>query len=326
MPVKHWSFAGLVLTYWCNVRCASCYLRCAPDRGESMSVDKAVEIWRQLIEASPHGCRIHLGGGEPFGDWPTLLELCRRAKTAGLSPLEKIETNAFWACDEPAVRDRLRALDDAGMGKLCISADPYHQQFVPIACCRLAARVASELLGADRVQVRWRDWLAEGFDTAELDDEERGRLFGRYAESGRDRLNGRAAECLAPRLQRKNPAHFADTSCAEAILRSRHIHVDGTGRVMPGTCAGILLGRLSDRTSVRQLWESLAADHAARPIIGTLARAGPVGLMQLAESAGFVPFPQGYASKCHLCWEIRRRLVELGAFPDELGPAWMYEK
>ena len=33
MPVKHWTFAGLLLTYWCNARCASCYLCSSPSAG-----------------------------------------------------------------------------------------------------------------------------------------------------------------------------------------------------------------------------------------------------------------------------------------------------
>jgi len=68
MPVKYWSFAGLMLTYWCNASCASCYLCCGPERVEEMSVDFALRLWGELIDACPHGCRIHLSGGEPFGD------------------------------------------------------------------------------------------------------------------------------------------------------------------------------------------------------------------------------------------------------------------
>ena len=51
MPVKYWSFAGLMLTYWCNARCASCYLRCGPERGEEMTV--ALEEGRQTHGHKP---------------------------------------------------------------------------------------------------------------------------------------------------------------------------------------------------------------------------------------------------------------------------------
>jgi len=324
MPVKYWSFAGLILTSWCNARCASCYLCCGPDHHDQMSVEFALDVWRGLIQASPHGCRIHLTGGEPFGNWPGLIELCRRACQEGLAPLEKIETNAFWATDEGIVRNRLGQLDAAGMGKFVISADPYHQQFVPIDRCRLAARIATEMLGADRVRVRWRDWLREGFDTADMEPDRRAELFARYAARGRDRLNGRAADLLGPLLPRKGATEFADSSCSAALLRSKHVHVDPGGWIMPGVCAGIVLGRVGP-CGIAEAWSRLNADYAARTIVGPLAVSGPVGLLERAESAGFVP--QGsYAGKCHLCWDIRRFLVLRGMGGDELGPRRMYQQ
>ena len=290
-----------------------------------MSVEQALGIWEGLIAASPHGCRIHLTGGEPFGNWPRLIDICRGARTAGLGPLEKVETNAFWATDGEIVRDRMLALDAAGLGKLCISADPYHQQFVPIARCRLAAAVAEEVLGPERVQVRWRDWLAAGFDTDGMSPEARENVFAKYAAAGRDRINGRAAETLAHHLSCKSWREYADTNCREAVLRSRHVHVDPAGRLMPGTCAGIVLGRCDTGRDVKTEWARLYEDHAGRDVVGTLACGGPAALAGRAIESGFVP-RAGYAGKCHLCWDARRWLVGRGMHEAELGPRWMYEQ
>ena len=323
MAVKYWSFAGLMLTYWCNARCASCYLRCGPERGEEMTVETALRLWRQLIDASPHGCRVHLSGGEPFGDWPGLIDLCRRARAEGLAPLAKIETNAFWAADEAIVRRRVEALDEAGMVKLSISADPFHQQFVPLEHCRLAARVAADVLGADRVQVRWREWLADGCDTDAMSHDDRRALFARWAATGRDRLGGRAVDELAPQMQRKPAEAFADTQCRQALLRSKHVHADAAGRVMPGTCAGIVLGQ-ADAMSIAEVWQALEAEWDRRPVISALARGGPVALLDQAVACGFVP-RDGYAGKCELCWDIRRHLAWGGMFARTLGPTWLYE-
>lgn len=322
MPVKHWSFAGLMLTYWCNARCDSCYLACDSDRGDWMPVELALETWRSLVRAGPSGCRIHLTGGEPFGNWPHLLEICRLAHAEGLAPLEKIETNAFWADDESAIADRLRALDAAGMGTLSISTDPYHQRTVPIDRCRLLARVAEDLLGADRVQVRWRDWLADGTDTAHLDETRWRELIVRYAASGRDRLTGRAAELIAPHLPGRPAESFANNPCRESLLRSRHVHVDPAGRIMPGVCAGIVLGRIGPQ-SVEEIWHRLDADHATRPIVSVLAREGPVGLLADARRGGFTPHPT-YAAKCHLCWHLRKHLSLTPRHAAILAPDWLY--
>ena len=338
MPVKHWSFAGIMLTCWCNARCACCYLCCSPDRREEMTDREAVDVWRQLVQASPHGCRVHLTGGEPFGDWQRLIGVCRQAAELGLGPLQKVETNGFWADDERVIRARLRNLDQAGMETLGISADPYHQQFVPIERCRLLARVAEEVLGTGRVQVRWRDWLDEGRDTSDLSPSARRELFAEYALRGRERLCGRAAQCVASDLPHKPPEDFADTPCRNFLLRGRHVHVAPGGMVMPGTCAGILLGRIGPDGSVSRLWQSLTDDLQSRPILAALAQSGPVGLLERAKALGFAPRP-GYAGKCHLCWDIRRFLAGRGRLEsshvgadlgmagvrDELGPGWLYE-
>ena len=335
MPVKYWSFAGLLLTYRCNARCASCYVCAGPADGPDMDVQAGLEYWSSLQAACPHGCRIHIGGGEPFLCWETLLELARRARAAGLGPLEAVETNAFWATRESIVRRRLRALDEAGMRRLTISADPYHQQFVPIQRVRLAARVAEEVLGTDRVRIRWRDWAASGFDTGALAPDRREEVFARYARNGRDRITGRAADALAGFLPRKPARAFADSPCWDRLLRSRHVHVDPAGRVCPGTCAGIVLGRIGPDGSVGEIWrrlserfadtdENLPPGASGGGVLAVLARRGPAGLARLAAAQGYEPDRSGYAGKCHLCWDVRRWLLRRGLFREELGPAEMY--
>ncbi|MFP3937408.1 MAG: 4Fe-4S cluster-binding domain-containing protein [Phycisphaerae bacterium] len=324
MPVKYWSAAGLMLTSWCNAACASCYLCCSSRRGETMSVDFGLRVWRELQATSPHGCRVHLSGGEPFGDWERLVELCTRACREGLGGPEKIETNAFWAGDAAEVRRRVETLDKLGMGKLVISADPYHQQFVPIERCRLAARVAEEVIGRERVQVRWRDWLASGFNTDALSAQRRKLLFARWSGDGRDRLNARAAEMLGPLGQLKPVEEFVDCSCSEALLRSKHVHVAPEGSVIPGTCAGIVLGR-AERESIGEIWQRLNAEYPRRRVVGRLSADGPAGLLADACRQGFQP-ADGYASKCHLCSEVRRFLFRKGLGGWELSPAWIYER
>jgi hypothetical protein len=313
-----------MLTQWCNASCASCYLGCTPSRQDDMTVAEALELWRQLTAASPHGCRVHLTGGEPFGCWESLIAVCRKAAAEGLGPLTNVETNAFWATDEQIVRDRLAALDAAGMQTFAISADPYHQQFVPIANARLAARVAEEVLGAARLKVRWRDWLTDGRDTGELTDRWRAELFSRYAGDGRDRMNGRAAAVLGPMIADKEVASLRGRPCAEALLRSKHVHIGAGGWIMPGVCAGMWFDRVGEGRTVGDCWERLNDDWADRGIVGVLAAHGPTGLLAEAERTGFAP-AERYAGKCHLCWSLRRHFVTRHLHEDELGPIAVYD-
>ncbi len=288
-----------------------------------MTAEEALRLWAQLIGASPHGCRVHLTGGEPFGRWSLLLEVCEGAAKRGLAPLKNVETNGYWATDETVIRDRLGALDAAGMETLAISADPYHQQFVPIDRARRLARVAEYLLGSQRVQVRWRDWLTDGVDTSDLAESERVALFASYARQGRDRMNGRAAAALAPHAPLTPLADLPDRPCREPLLRGKHIHALPGGHLMPGTCAGIVVGRADESTTVADCWSQLGSDHAASPLLGALIAEGPKALLPMARDAGFAP-AAAYAGKCHLCWSIRAHLVSSGPCRDELAPASVY--
>ena len=312
-----------MLTDWCSAACACCYASCSPDGQRWLAVDGAVAVWADLIDASPHGCRIHLTGGEVFGRYEHLLAVCREARRRGLGPLESVETNGFWASDEALVRDRLLALDDAGMGRLTISADPYHQQFVPIDRARRLARVAEKVLGSQRIRVRWRDWLAEGSDTHTMSPPERADLFTRYAARGRDRFTGRAARGLDRAILLRAAADFDDNPCGERLLRGRHVHVAPGGQVWPATCVGIVVGNALAE-SASEIWRALSGRWAESPIVGPLSRRGPVGLLDLGRQTGFAPRRQGYADKCQLCYDLRRHLQQLPEMAERLGPAEVY--
>lgn len=288
-----------------------------------MTADEALRLWTHLVDASPHGCRVHLTGGEPFGRWPLLLAVCEAAAKLGLGPLKNVETNGYWATDEALIRDRLGALNAAGMETLAVSADPYHQQFVPIDRVRRLAAAAEALLGPGRVQVRWRDWLTDGVDTSDLAESERVALFASYATQGRDRMNGRAGGVLAPHLPQTPLADLPDGPCRETLLRGKHVHALPGGYLMPGTCAGIVVGRADESTTVADCWGQLKSDHASRPILGALIAQGPKGLLPMAQDVGFTPAP-AYAGTCHLCWSIRSHLAAGGRYGDELAPASVY--
>ena len=115
-----------------------------------MTIDLALECWRGIRRLAGGRGRVHITGGEPFGDYDRLTGLLRAAQAEGLSGLEKVETNAYWCTDEKLTRDRLEELKSLGMSKLQISTDIYHQQFVPIDRVRLAARVARQILEPNR--------------------------------------------------------------------------------------------------------------------------------------------------------------------------------
>jgi len=302
-----------------------------------MDVPTALALWRGLDAlAAAHGktMRVHLAGGEPFRDWTRLVAIIRAARAAGLTPVEKVETNAFWAVDDETTRGRLKELDALGVGKLVVSTDVFHQEFVPFERVRRCVETARELFGPGRVLVRWWDFYRQPVDTAALTPVDREAAFRQALARHRERLCGRAAERLAPLLPGQPAAAFAGQNCAAEILQSRHVHIDGYGHIYPGTCAGIILGRAAtaattvtpSRTwpTVQDIWRALAQGWRDHPVVAALAVGGSHELMLRARSQGYQELPAGYASKCHLCADVRRFLVERGLLAAYVGPPECY--
>ena len=315
--------AGLLVTDGCPARCRHCYVASGPDRAGWMTARAAAGHLAALARLGVPAEGIHIGGGEPFGDFARLLEIVRAAHAASASGgIGYVETNGFWATDAEIVRSRLRALADAGMRQISISADPYHQEFVPPDRVRLLYEVAREVLGPDGVRARRWKWIAGGCDVAAMPEAARLDLFRTFLARYPERMTGRAAECLAPLLPRRPLEEIPPEGCRKAILESRHVHVDPQGWVFPGTCAGITLGRATaDLPLDRLLTDWRLAD---RPLVAALVEGGPRNLASHAAQHGFRPDLSGYAGKCHLCWAARKALLQAGAGGETLQPDALY--
>ncbi len=321
-----WEFAGLLLTYGCNARCAQCYVYSGPRVGGRMPRDLAIRLWGDLDRlAAAHGMvmRIHLAGGEPFADWPHLLSIVRGARDAGLTPLEKIETNAFWASREGLVRSRLEQLDALGMQTLVVSSDIFHQQFVPFDRVRRCVEIARRVLGRGRVRVRWWDYYNNPVDPRRLDERARRLAFAESLRRHPERMTGRAADELADLMPLRPAKAFRHEHCVAQVLRGRHVHVDPSGHVFPGVCSGIILGNVG-RRRLDDLWRDLAQRWREHPVVATVVAGGSYALMKLAQAHGYRERPQGYASKCHLCHHVRAFLFRRRLLPDFVGPAECY--
>lgn len=325
-----WAYAGLMLTYWCSARCEFCYVSCGPEHTVWADPDRILDCWRQLealAVRNGHHVKIHLTGGEPFGNWELLVRILHRARTQGLPPVEKIETNASWADDPAVVEDRLKQLKDLGVTLLTSDADIFHQRFVPIGKVRLLVETAQRILGPEGIRVRWWDFynfaVENHLDVAVMGDDELREVQSDALVDGRERLNGRAAFLAGRLLSGQPPEAFADQTCRRGILNSKHVHIDPYGNIFPGTCCGIILGNAVSE-EIGDVYDWLSARGPSGPVIATLVEKGPVGLLGLAARHGFVPFPRGYISKCQLCYHLRHTLVRAGQCRKWLGPSECY--
>lgn len=326
-----WEYAGLMLTYWCNAKCAFCYVYSGPDRGGCMSVADALTYWRGLREVAAAGgksMRVHLSGGEPFGDWPHLLAVAQAAHAEGLTTdggFEKVETNAYWARDDGETRERLSALRACGMEMLVISADVYHQEFVPMERVERCVRVAREVLGEKKVRVRWWDFTAAPVDLRGVDEATKRAAFAEALSRHRERLTGRAADELCDFYPGLPAESFADDVCVKPVLQSKHVHIDPYGNVFPGVCSGIILGNAA-REPLPAMWRRLRESWREHAVVGPVVGGSSTALYHDAVKLGYVPRPQGYANKCHLCTHVRQFLHERGDWSATVGPGDCYAK
>ena len=153
--------AGLFLTYRCTNTCKHCMYACSPRwPADWISEQDAERILAHLAagirDATPSPGRIgvndglHFTGGEPFLNFDLLLRLTQVARELGI-PSIFVETNGFWCREDATARDRLRALRDAGLDGLFVSANPFILEQIPFERTRRAVRLSHEVFPGNTI-------------------------------------------------------------------------------------------------------------------------------------------------------------------------------
>ena len=95
------------------------------------------------------------------------------------------------------------------------------------------------------------------------------------------------------------------------VRSSQHSHL--RGNYIPGFCGGMSIG------DWHELPHLLAGFRVGRypPLAEMLIEHGPFGLFELAQQQyGYEPAIDGYTGECHLCVDVRRRLVDADDFAE----------
>jgi len=139
------------LTDRCCAACKICCFQCSPKNTYVM--DKAL-IKRYIDEGGALGTiqRFSYTGGEVFLYPELLLEVVAYAKEK-YGILSTTVSNGFWAADIEKGRSLMRRLRDAGLVSVRLSADNYHQSFIPAQSVKNAIRILTELNMLEAVTV-----------------------------------------------------------------------------------------------------------------------------------------------------------------------------
>ncbi len=320
--LKMWRYAGLLLTYRCTAACRFCYYGCSPSAGGLMSVDTAIESWQGLERISGQTARVHLTGGEPFLVFDRLADICTEAQRLGLRGAESVETNGAWVADESdrEVRDKLGLLKDRGVERLKVSWDPFHEEFVRIEDVKRLIDLGGQVFGPNRVLVRWQKYLDEPSGVRDVPEEVKKAIFKRSLSEDSCRYTGRAAEALGGLAQGQPVQAFEGRHCRSSLLDARGVHVDPDGNAFVGQCSGMIVGNVNT-TSLDQLWRAFEPNKM--DFWSVLYHEGPWGFLKEAVETGYC-LCANYASKCHLCTDIRRFFFDKTRYSTIIGPVICY--
>lgn len=131
------------LTDKCNAACDVCCFKCNPQNDFVMDMDV---IKRYIDEAADMGTveLICFTGGECMLYPELIKEAASYAKTRYGLP-SSLVSNGFWAADFGRGSELMQELKEAGLSTVRISADNYHQEFVPVSSVKNAISILAEL-------------------------------------------------------------------------------------------------------------------------------------------------------------------------------------
>jgi len=285
-----------------------------------MSVDIAISAWQSLKILAGDSAKIHITGGEPFLYWERMQEILEEAGNQYLGKVDLIETNGFWATNEKVIRQRLKRLDELGMNRFKVSTDPFHQEYVDIKSIHRLAAIATEVLGPERVLVRWQKYLDDPIEMKSLSSAQREQKYISAMKDYPCRFTGRAAGKLAELAASKPVEKLVSVNCKSDLLSAKGVHIDPFGNVFSGTCSGIIFGNVN-RRKLEDIWKQFGPD--VNKFINTLFNFGPFGLLDESGRLGYKK-AKVYAGKCHLCTSIRQFFLNSGLEGSIIGPAECY--
>jgi hypothetical protein len=314
---------GLITNYYCSSRCKHCLYACGPSR-EKLYIDE-ITAERSLRKIKALGCTsIHIGGGESFLNVEGLKKVLEIAAGLGVI-VEYVETNSSWYLDKESACRILLSLKTRGLDTLLISMSPFHNEYIPFY------KVKGVLEACNESGIRPFPWTWELYDDIDQFDEKVPHSFDEYVERyGVDYLRdlpsrywvhpgGRAISMLTGVIENRplEEILFSSGNGCREILNVSHFHFDLFGNYIPGLCAGISIDGDDIGGKI---------PGSKYPIISILLKEGIAGFLKDAsDKFGFTPC-EGYLSKCHLCFEIRRYLVaEKRIKTIELQPFELYD-
>ncbi len=288
-----------LLTMSCNFECDHCFLYCSPHFEGTFTLSQLRAVHEEMHKIGTINM-VYYEGGEPFLYYPLLLEGIKMSHEMGFKT--GVVTNSYWALSVEDAELWLKPLLPY-ISDVSVSNDAYHhgkEKENPAT----KALAALERLGMSGGDICIEEPMLDIDKTQEK---------GEPVIGGGAMFRGRAVEKLiTDELPKRNWEEF--TECPHEELRNPgRVHLDPFGNVH--ICQGLSMGNMW-KTPLSELVKNYNA--STHPISGPLIRGGPA---QLAREYK-VDIEGDYVDACHLCYEVRKTLLD--KFSEQLAPRQVY--
>lgn len=119
-----------IITYACTGKCRHCSVGDMPDKSTNIDPAAAETAVRRLTEHYSINSLMTFGG-EPLLHLDTTARIHAAAKECGI-PNRQLITNGYFTKDSEKITAAAKLLAKSGVNDVCISADAFHQETVPL--------------------------------------------------------------------------------------------------------------------------------------------------------------------------------------------------
>ncbi len=268
-----------------------CCWNSSPEREEKMSLQEIKNYVNQARAISSIE-QISLTGGEPFLDFDKLQKAVVYISDCGFKP--KIVTNCFWASNYGKAVHVLESLANQGLQGLRVSADEFHQEFVPLKYVVNVLRAARALgletsigsIRSKRSSKNYRDILDRAVGLEGLDF-----LWFELGHAGR-------AENL--------PSDYF--GCLQGKELKIGCNVMENSLIVPnGSVYPCCMVPLSEKLSIGNLHNAgdtlheLLTKASNSPLITALSLYGPLKLYERFSGENWAENRKPFATECEVC-------------------------
>ncbi|MFX1495668.1 MAG: radical SAM protein, partial [Promethearchaeota archaeon] len=290
-----------------------------------------LRILSNFIASSPYGSNnvslnngLHFTGGEPFLNFNLLKKGIEFGKELKI-PSVFVETNCFWCIDDDLTRERLFELKQKGLNGILISVNPFILEYVPFDRTERAIRISQEIFESNVMIYQLYYYLQ--FQKLKIKDKlpindylKKISIYDLKRKVELFRM-GRAAYKLHMIHEKFPIGYFLNENCSIELVRGWHCHFDNFGNYIPGYCGGLSWGNVE---SIERL-SSEGVNLENYPVLNALINRKIQDLYYLAVNKfDYKKMKDGYVSKCHLCFDIRKKIVMQTNKFKELQPQEFY--